>query len=545
MKNSIAFWCLLALTVFISSCGSHSVRSTLCDVATYMEAKPDSALVVLRSISDKKLNTCSLRAYYALLHSQALDKCYIDLQTDSVIAPAVRYYKFFGSSDNRLKMYYYRARIFENSGDLEASMSWLIEGERFASKCSDLKTVFRLLSKKSQLYYYQFDWQSSLENTRKAETVCLALGDTVCLASSMIDEGSCLMMLDNCRESFSVLSEVREYWDCLPMKVKAAYYEKMLPLVLNVCPSDAIAIWHQCREEVDESLVPWLKGADICFQEGLVDSLRLCLERYIELHPAESNSQTYLLRLSKLYDLEGNYQAAYRTYLDFNKSYGDTGYYIREHNVRYVEDNYYHILLHQRDRLRISLLGTVAIITIILFLILFNCILADYRSHQAEHRKLVKLAESLKREKESLEQSLNDGVILNKDLVEIAESRLSLLNTVLTAKADRLSSTSVRDLMSSIASDYDGFLRSMSLIFSLNHEAFSGYLRSRGLSEKEIGLCSLLLNGRSVKEIGALLNSSSLYNTFHIIRKKLELDDSDPKLAIYLQGKLTDFEGVS
>ena len=33
-----------------------------------------------------------IEAKYALLLSQALDKNYIDLQSDSIIAPAVRYY---------------------------------------------------------------------------------------------------------------------------------------------------------------------------------------------------------------------------------------------------------------------------------------------------------------------------------------------------------------------------------------------------------------------------------------------------------------------
>jgi len=44
-----------------------------------------------------------IEAKYALLLSQALDKNYIDLQSDSIIAPAVRYYENHGTPDERLK----------------------------------------------------------------------------------------------------------------------------------------------------------------------------------------------------------------------------------------------------------------------------------------------------------------------------------------------------------------------------------------------------------------------------------------------------------
>ena len=36
------------------------------------------------------------------------------LQSDSIIAPAVRYYQNHGTSDERLKMYYYSGRIMQN-----------------------------------------------------------------------------------------------------------------------------------------------------------------------------------------------------------------------------------------------------------------------------------------------------------------------------------------------------------------------------------------------------------------------------------------------
>lgn len=81
------------------------------DVDSYIEARPDSALAVLEGIDKEQLNTREKEAKYALLMSMALDKNYIDLQSDSIIAPAVRYYENHGTPDERLKMYYYSGRI--------------------------------------------------------------------------------------------------------------------------------------------------------------------------------------------------------------------------------------------------------------------------------------------------------------------------------------------------------------------------------------------------------------------------------------------------
>ena len=59
------------------------------------------------------------KAKYALLYSMALDKNYIDLQSDSIIAPAIKYYERHGSHEERFLCYYYRARIYETAGDKE------------------------------------------------------------------------------------------------------------------------------------------------------------------------------------------------------------------------------------------------------------------------------------------------------------------------------------------------------------------------------------------------------------------------------------------
>ena len=63
------------------------------------------------------------------LLSQALDKNYIDLQSDSIIAPAVRYYENHGTPDERLKVFYYRGRISMNANDYDSATEYFIKAD--------------------------------------------------------------------------------------------------------------------------------------------------------------------------------------------------------------------------------------------------------------------------------------------------------------------------------------------------------------------------------------------------------------------------------
>ena len=69
---------------------------------TFITDNPDMALKVLDSLDVEELSTRRLQARYALLYSIALDKNYVDVKDDSIIAPAVRYYARHGSADEKL-----------------------------------------------------------------------------------------------------------------------------------------------------------------------------------------------------------------------------------------------------------------------------------------------------------------------------------------------------------------------------------------------------------------------------------------------------------
>ena len=89
------------LGFFAWSCGYSSPVARLLDQSERsLEAAPDSAFVSIDSMDRSLLNSPELRARHALLYSQALEKCGIEVYDDSIIHIAIDYYASVGDSEH-------------------------------------------------------------------------------------------------------------------------------------------------------------------------------------------------------------------------------------------------------------------------------------------------------------------------------------------------------------------------------------------------------------------------------------------------------------
>ncbi len=134
--RKVVFIFPLLLLCFVS-CQSDRIRQELLAVETYLNAEPERALRVLDSMDVEDLRRRRDRAHYALLKSMALDKNYIDLTSDSLIAPAVAYYSRHGTADEKMKAYYYQGRVYQNAGEDERALLSFLESETWMSDVED------------------------------------------------------------------------------------------------------------------------------------------------------------------------------------------------------------------------------------------------------------------------------------------------------------------------------------------------------------------------------------------------------------------------
>ena len=169
LRYTLVFLLASASLLIISCTGRPHIKSVLDKAEEVMETEdPAVVYAMLDSIDTGELRSRRLKARYALLYSQALDKNYIDLTTDSIIRPAVKYYRRHGSAEDRLKTLYYLGTIKKNAGDNEGAMRCYIEAERFVPKNENLLMSGRLYSAKKAIYYQLYQFHDAEDNAVKA-----------------------------------------------------------------------------------------------------------------------------------------------------------------------------------------------------------------------------------------------------------------------------------------------------------------------------------------------------------------------------------------
>lgn len=137
MRNII----LLYIALIIASatgCSRHSAADSTLDRAdSLMESRPDSALTLLRAIDSSSLSRRATCARYALLMSQALDKNYIDVTSDSLISIATAYYADRPDSPELMKSLFYRARTYYNDSRFDRATIDATHAYEIAVKLDD------------------------------------------------------------------------------------------------------------------------------------------------------------------------------------------------------------------------------------------------------------------------------------------------------------------------------------------------------------------------------------------------------------------------
>ena len=194
---------LLVLTaITIVSCNGARKNETyraLKDVESYMEERPDSALAALQDIDKAELTSKELEAKHALLLSQALDKNYIDLQSDSIIAPALRYYLRKGNNDEKLKTLYYRGIVERNKGNDEDAMRWYAQAYEYADKAKDRIMAGRLYTAMMLTYNRAYDIESSIIMADEAKDCYFEACDTARYISSILNLATLYIQLNDGR----------------------------------------------------------------------------------------------------------------------------------------------------------------------------------------------------------------------------------------------------------------------------------------------------------------------------------------------------------
>ena len=346
---------VLVLCAVLSCSDDTAVMAELDRAEAVMEEYPDSALALLDSLDRSRLTTREARARHSLLYSQALDKNWIELTSDSVISPAVKYYTKHGSPDYRLKTQYYLGCIFRNAGDREEAMEHFVEAERYVDRATDWQAVGRLYSAKRTIYFDIYDFEKSYRDALLSAEYYSKSGDIPLMVKAMTNAAYCAYFLDNYKTADSLLNEVRDkYWDAASITNKSTYFSSSLYLAVKTDSSAVKRILNEYLQTItDPEEMDWSAVANIYRMSGNLDSALWALERYPLAYPDYENEPQYLLLSSLIYEDLKQYDKAYASLKKYSDIVGDEDIDKFEADTKFIEERYDTAPQHRSDdRLR-------------------------------------------------------------------------------------------------------------------------------------------------------------------------------------------------
>ncbi|MDO4163648.1 MAG: tetratricopeptide repeat protein [Bacteroides sp.] len=182
------------LLLLLAACISGSRYNTLLVQAdSLMQAKPDSALLLLQGICPEDLQAEADRAYYALLLTQAQHKNYIDPTNDSLILSAVHYYERTENTKMKPKAYYYCGCVYYNRKETEKALSYFHEAGTMVENIKDNLLLSRIYNNMAYIYYAQDLNEQADSLFHKTEAIAVILKDSVLLAETLLRQGTIKM----------------------------------------------------------------------------------------------------------------------------------------------------------------------------------------------------------------------------------------------------------------------------------------------------------------------------------------------------------------
>lgn len=560
MFRTLAAICVAAVVLLSCSKADLETERTLEDVASFIEERPDSALTILDTMDSFSLTTSALKARHSLLLAMARDKNYIDDTTDSIIAPAVSWYRRHGSADEKLLMNYYRGRIAMNVGDYETAMRWFADGSRFSEKARNKVWSGRLCNAKFQVYQHLFDSSSAIDAALRSADYYAAAGELSRYYDAINNVACVYEQLLDTANALHYLGILRDNWDELDESQHSCYYAGMLSI-----SSDKKPVLEQYLCDVnDEQVIYWVIVAKSYFEIGNYEQASRALkmaEKYVGTQGLDYKWVNALVQ-----EATGEYRSAAKSYREFIGANGNNNIDIFESDTKFVEERIAtnRTINHQ---LYIILIIVLSLMVSFLFGILLwvrhsslkKIHKMSEKAHKAETELLEKENRRLEeeriravREKEEYERMYNEAVSriellerikkeprLGKGVRDVVDKYLSVLNKFIAAHVSKTFDKDAKAELAALMGEQKDFLKSIGLAFSLSHPNFIGYLNKCRLNDWEKGCCCMFCIGLNNSEIADYLKRPSFKNDLTTIRGKLKVERRT-NIGIFLQKRMAE-----
>ena len=550
----VLYTALLALLLF-PSCRRQSgdIDSFLHNAESLMNEHPEDALSIIRHIDRRKIYSSASEARYALLYSQALDKNYVDVTSDSLTAVAVNYYDRHGTKHERAMAHYYQGRVFSNAGNFDAAIRSYSLAEDAASGTDDYYLLGLINNAVGNLHFEQYDLDEALQRDQQAASFFHRAQSPYNEALAYIGVGT-VYSLKGDNEQMEIV-----YNKAIEIYKELGEIDRILPLYEELVVKTQLNVGNNLRGVKNDLRRYYLEYSDgniplqslglwqgIYLKGNELDSAKMCGDLMLQnrnLFTAHKIAGCYAL-MEQIACMEGDYKEAY----GYAKQYADMMDSVtlkkEEDLVLELEQKYRNRILNQsyenlkqhNDQQRI-ITGLVLLFSLSL-LIAGLLYLRKWRENAAlKMREAEAEKESLGRACRELQEQLGtvgDRVDTDdeqeRQLFDALEERMVVLrNWVDKAETMKpaLFMKSFRDYMTvNVKSKHA--LSDLQYVVNRKYFGVVDYLKAHypELRKQDLDLCCLLCFGFSQHGICYLYNYEdigSFYNKRSRLRKKLGL----------------------
>ncbi len=550
----VLYTALLVLLLF-PSCRRQSgdIDSFLHNAESLMNEHPEDALSIIRHIDRRKIYSSASEARYALLYSQALDKNYVDVTSDSLTAVAVNYYDRHGTKHERAMAHYYQGRVFSNAGNFDAAIRSYSLAEDAASGTDDYYLLGLINNAVGNLHFEQYDLDEALQRDQQAASFFHRAQSPYNEALAYIGVGT-VYSLKGDNEQMEIV-----YNKAIEIYKELGEIDRILPLYEELVVKTQLNVGNNLRGVKNDLRRYYLEYSDgniplqslglwqgIYLKGNELDSAKMCGDLMLQnrnLFTAHKIAGCYAL-MEQIACMEGDYKEAY----GYAKQYADMMDSVtlkkEEDLVLELEQKYRNRILNQsyenlkqhNDQQRI-ITGLVLLFSLSL-LVAGLLYLRKWRENAAlKMREAEAEKESLGRACRELQEQLGtvgDRVDTDdeqeRQLFDALEERMVVLrNWVDKAETMKpaLFMKSFRDYMTvNVMSKHA--LSDLQYVVNRKYYGVVDYLKAHypELRKQDLDLCCLLCFGFSQHGICYLYNYEdigSFYNKRSRLRKKLGL----------------------
>lgn len=535
----------VSLLFSCSNINNNETALTLQKAEAFMNDRPDNALTLLQSIDKETLTSKELKARHALLISQAFDKNYIDLQSDSIIAPAVKYFEKSNDPEALFKAYYYHARVLSNAGRYTEAMQIYLKAEDMSEKVNDIFAIGLLHAQIGGLNSKYFNYTKALEYYHKAQECYRQAGKDIHMHVCNLNLAQAYY------ESGQKEKGIALFLDCLDWAYSISYqvvFESCLDQIfLYSMSEDNYGIIDECIDKYDitsfhpSSMISlglaYKSASDGDYQE---------YEKHIRKawSEAENEQDSTCIKFTeyKVLRNKGDLERAI-VKLEWMARHEDS--LVRalvkepllEGNISHLDElNYENKETIENQRLTLKVITLSCMVALLAAAFIILLIRSRLKRRTEEKERYADMYESTLAERDTLSEMLEVESV-SEETGKIIIQRLEVLNSIITSYISERDADikKAESNLERLIADRDAFITSTRVTMEMSHPSFFNYLREKGLTDWEINYCCLYLIGLKGKDISDFINLKRHYSYGSIIRQKLGLTENDTNLSLYLR----------